>query len=319
MPYATERIALLIFPNFSLLGYAMVVEMLRFANENAGRDIYQSIVVAERGQVIECSNGTQIVPDATLGDVGDIDKILVCSSIRSHDNPGTTNIYRWLKACHRRGTPVGALGSGVWMLAEAGLLDHRQCAVHWREVDAFRESYPRASLSSEHYIIDGSVFTCVGGDSVTDMMLEMIASQHGELFAEQLRGTILLKPAQIGSEQQNLLSRALNGKSASRLQYVLKLMQDHIEQPLSLPRLCELIGINTRTLVRDTQEGFGCSPKVLYSRVRFERARSLLAHSSKDITHIAISCGFRSLAHFSSAFKQHVGTSPSQWRAMSKH
>jgi len=319
MSAGCERIALLIFPEFSLLGYALVVEMLRFANENAGREIYQSIVVAEHSQAISCSNGTQIVPDGTLDEVGDINKILVCSSIRYRDNPSTDKIHRWLKVHQQRGISIGALGSGVWILAEAGLLENRRCAVHWSEIDAFRESFPRSTISSKHYVVDDHVFTSAGGDSVTDMMLQMIARQHGELFAEQLRGTILLKPARIGIDQQNLMARALNGKSANRMQQVLKLMQDHIETPLSLPGLCELIGINPRTLVRYTQEGFGCSPKVLYSRVRLDRARSLLAHTSQNITNIAISCGFNSLAHFSSAFKQQSGVSPSQWRTQKRH
>lgn len=314
MTITTERIALLVFPNFSLLGYSLAVEMLRFANDIAGEQIYQSVVVAESPDPVVCSNGTRILPDESLSSIGDIDKILVCSSIRYLDNPGSKRVLRWLKVNYARGASVGALGSSVWVLAEAGLLQNRQCAVHWAEVDAFREGFPKALISNQHFVVDDRVFTSVGGDSVTDMMLLMIARQHGELFAEQLRGTIHLKPAQAGFVQQNLLSRSLNGKSAQQLQRVLKMMEDHIETPLPLPQLCEHIGTNARTLIRHTQAAFSCSPKTLYVRVRLERARSLLAHTSQGITDIAIACGFRSLAHFSSVFKHHSGDAPSQWR-----
>lgn len=314
MVATTEQIALLVFPNFSLMGYSLAVEMLRFANDIAGEKIYQSVVVAESTDPVACSNGTRILPDESLSNIGDIDKILICSSIGYLDRPGSKDILRWLRFNYSRGASVGALGSSVWVLAEAGLLQNRQCAVHWAEVDAFRESYPKALISKEHFVVDDRIFTSVGGDSVTDMMLLMIARQHGELFAEQLRGTIHLKPARDGFVQQNLLSRSLNGQSAKQLQRVLKIMEDHIETPLSLPLLCEHIGTNTRTLIRHTQAAFSCSPKALYIRVRLERAKSLLAHTSQGITDIAIICGFRSLAHFSSVFKQHSDVSPSVWR-----
>ena len=140
-------------------------------------------------------------------------------------------------------------------------------------------------------MVDDRLFTCVGGDSVTDMMLSMIGKHHGELFAEQVRGLIQLKPEQYGSEQQNLLMHSLNGKSATQMQRVLRAMESHIESPLPLPTLCERVGINPRTLVRHTQEAFGCSPKALYNKVRLERAKSLLAFTSKEITEIGLLCG----------------------------
>lgn len=315
----TRRIALLVFPNLSLMGYALALEMLRFANGIAGRAIYESVVVAETEGEIRCSNGTRILPGTHLDQIDDVDMVLICSSIRYRDNPDSPAIRRWLKTRYRSGAALGALGSGVWVLAEAGLLDHRHCAVHWTEIDAFRERYPLIKVTPDHYSVDGRFFTSVGGDSVTDMMLSIIARHHGELVAEQVRGMILIKPESFDIEQQNLLARSLNGKSARRVQRVLLTMENNVESPLPIPRLCVRAGINSRTLVRHTQEAFGCSPKALYIRVRLERAKTLLAHSANGITDIALSCGFRSLAHFSTQFKQYTGDSPSRWRSLRKY
>lgn len=51
------------------------------------------------------------------------------------------------------------------------------------------------------------------------------------------------------------------------------------------------------------------------SRVRVEKAKSLLANASARITQVAFSAGFECIPHFNRVFRKYAGLSPSQYRA----
>jgi transcriptional regulator GlxA family with amidase domain len=57
------------------------------------------------------------------------------------------------------------------------------------------------------------------------------------------------------------------------------------------------------------------SPGRAYSRLRMERARTLLIQSKSPMIEVALDVGFESASHFSRAFKRLYGRTPSQIRA----
>ncbi|NOU63941.1 helix-turn-helix domain-containing protein [Paenibacillus sp. LMG 31461] len=58
---------------------------------------------------------------------------------------------------------------------------------------------------------------------------------------------------------------------------------------------------------------FGQSPAAYMERVRMERACSLL-QTNISITEIAFELGFKTSQHFTTVFRKHIGSSPSEWR-----
>ena len=57
------------------------------------------------------------------------------------------------------------------------------------------------------------------------------------------------------------------------------------------------------------------TPKQYICSIRLRRARQLLAESRMPIGAVAAECGFASLYHFSRAFHEASGISPSEYRA----
>ncbi|GHF19694.1 hypothetical protein GCM10017044_13060 [Kordiimonas sediminis] len=81
-----------------------------------------------------------------------------------------------------------------------------------------------------------------------------------------------------------------------------------------IPALADKLGVTDRHLRRLFVQHLGQSPKEVQLQNRLELALEMLAVSQAPISDIAYSAGFRSLRRFNDAFKQHTGTSPSQWR-----
>ncbi len=79
--------------------------------------------------------------------------------------------------------------------------------------------------------------------------------------------------------------------------------------------LASAVGASDRRLSRDFREKLGVSVSEYLRREKLGRAAWLLQHSGISITDVAHEVGFRSPCNFSVAFKNHMGLTPSQFRA----
>ncbi len=81
----------------------------------------------------------------------------------------------------------GALSSGTYILALAGLLGGKRVTTHWEYVSAMAETFPDIEVQESIYTVDGRVFTCAGSASSMDLMLDRIHSDYGAELATWVR------------------------------------------------------------------------------------------------------------------------------------
>ena len=62
-------------------------------------------------------------------------------------------------AALRRPPGLGALCTGGYALARAGLLDTYRATIHWENLQALREEFPRVMLSNQVFTIDRDRYT----------------------------------------------------------------------------------------------------------------------------------------------------------------
>ncbi len=132
----------LLIEEFSHLAFSCAVEPpLRIANLVSGEDLYSWSFASENGETAICSNGSVTLVHHGFDGLPKSDQLFALSGIhmRSHVTKPLLATLRREKA---RGTSVGALCSGAWLLAEAGFLDGMQAAIHWEYHDAFTERFP---------------------------------------------------------------------------------------------------------------------------------------------------------------------------------
>jgi transcriptional regulator GlxA family with amidase domain len=58
----------------------------------------------------------------------------------------------------------------------------------------------------------------------------------------------------------------------------------------------------------------GLRPHEYMLRIRIEKAQAMLATSAMPIVEVALTCGFASQAHFTTAFRRVAGLTPNRWR-----
>jgi AraC family transcriptional regulator len=95
-------------------------------------------------------------------------------------------------------------------------------------------------------------------------------------------------------------------------------LRNHIENGLEglLPveDLAKLVSLSPSHFCRVFKESFGESPHSYVTRLRVERARTLMLTTSESLSQIALACGLADQAHLCRCFRRVTGTTPGFWR-----
>lgn len=314
MSRTTDFVFLLI-EEFSHLAFSCALEPLRIANLVADRELYRWTLSSVDGRTATCSNKAVTLVDRGLAPAERGEKLMIVSGINVQ-NHVTLELLRYLRAERARGTAIGAICSGAFILAEAGFLDQRRAAVHWEYHDVFAERFPSVDLTRSVFVADDKFVTASGGAAAADLMLHMIARDHGRDLAAAVADQMVYNAVREGSATQKISIRSRYGLRNSRLAEAVRLIEDNIETPLSSSELARRLGISTRQLERMFERYLNTSPKRYILDVRLHRARNLIVQSDQAITEIAMACGFTSTSHFSKVYRDHFGNTPGSQRAI---
>ncbi len=85
-------------------------------------------------------------------------------------------------------------------------------------------------------------------------------------------------------------------------------------RPVSLPDVAAHANLSPYHFLRVYKLTFGETPHEFLTRLRIERAKTLLARGSHNVTEACFEVGFSSLGSFSTLFTHRVGMSPSEYR-----
>jgi AraC family transcriptional regulator, glycine betaine-responsive activator len=312
---APIRIAFLLIPQFSMMSFSASIEPLRSANRMSERQLFEWQLVSVDGKQVGASNGIDIAASHSLDQVHKVDMLVVCAGLEPVQFSPRHKIHHHLRRLARHGSMVGAISTGSFILADAGLLTNRRCTVHWEYEDLFRSRYPALEISRDLYVIDRDVFTCSGGTAALDMMLQFVGLASTPGIAIAVAEQFIHPQIRNQEDHQRLETHARYGIDSPKLVEVLRLMEGAVENPLDIRQISDRVGISARHVERLFREQIGASPKAFYMRLRLARARTLLRQTIDPILAVAVECGFRSTSHFSHAYKRAFGIAPTDERS----
>ena len=305
----TKRFVFVLLERFSMLSFASAVECLRIANRMSGRELYSWSLLAEGGETVTCSAGTTFQLDGDLSELQRDDTILLCAGI---DVQGATSkkLLSWLRREARKGLKVGGLCTASYALAKAGLLDGKRATIHWENADSFSEEFEEVELTKSVFVIDGNRLSTAGGTSSIDLMLKLIANDHGEELANAVADQLIYSSIRTDQDTQRLSIPTRIGVRHPKLSMVIQMMESNIEEPISPSILAQDVGMSTRQLERLFRRYLNRSPKRYYMELRLQKARNLLMQTDMSVINVALACGFASPSHFSKCYRAHYDITP---------
>lgn len=124
---------------------------------------------------------------------------------------------------------------------------------------------------------------------------------------------IAYKVAQLEFDPEHTVSkRKLTSDEIERIRYAASLLTHDLEHPPNIADLSHHVGMCRSKLYACFREVFGITPFGYLQQKRMETAGNLLKSGEVNVTQAAYTVGYSSLSHFTKAFKQHFGVTPSK-------
>lgn len=315
------RLVILLLPEFSQLSLSSFLDPLRLANSISGRSFFEWAVASSDGMPVECASGISVAVGKDFAGVasdlrraGRADLIVVCAGDRV-EKQASASLVNLLRLSRRRKVPISALGTATWLLAASGMLDDTACTIHWPKQAALVETFGRLRVTNKLFVRDGDLVTCAGEFASFDLAMELISEHLGRDNASAVCRHTTASQWRSGSDRQWSCGSEYAGLS-SKLAEVVRLMDQHIDDPLSLGDMATCVGLSRRQVERLFARYVSCSPMRYYLRLRLDRAKRLIEQTDMPLLEIAVACGFTSASHFSKCFREAFGRAPSACRAV---
>ena len=316
-PLPKQRFVFLTLPNYSLIALSSAVDALRMANRVAQQEIYEWTLVTLDGRPTSASCGLSMAPTVSIDDMGPANILFVCGGVNV-EQAVTPDLLAALRRLAQRHVALGSLCTGGYALAKAGLLDKYKAVIHWENMSALQEKFPRVIFSDQLFAIDRDRYTCTGGIAPLDLMLKIIKDHLGSDIAPMISEQFILDRIRNDQDRQHVPLQARVGLFHENLIEAAALMEANIEEPLSLDEIAALVGVSRRQIERLFKRYVGEVPTKYYLDMRLRRARGLLLQTAMSIMEIAVACGFQSPPHFSKCYRNMFGHTPSAERQNSR-
>ena len=304
-----RRFVFVLIENFTLLSFSSALDALRIANRMSGKKLYDWIFIGENEEFVSCAAGPQVKLDNSLVELHRDDTILLCGGTAIQEST-TKKLIGWLRREARRGLIIGGLCTAAYPMAKAGLLDDKKATIHWENQDSFAEEFLEVELTKTVFVCDGNRYTTAGGTSSIDLLLKIIADEHGEELANAVADQMIYSSIRTDQDTQRLSVPTRIGGRHPKLSKVIQMMEINIEEPISPSILAKDVGMSTRQLERLFRRYLDRSPKRYYMELRLQKARNLLMQTDMSVINVALACGFASPSHFSKCYRAHYDTTP---------
>jgi len=307
------KVTFLVFSGASIMCVASAVDPLRAANRISGETLFDFKLVSVTGEAPVTTCGLPVAVSGRFDAAEPTDVLVVVAGFGTQ-NYATSALLAGLRRAARAARACGGVEAGTWLVARAGLLEGRSATTHWEDMEDFSTAFPGVDVRPDRYVIDGPVFTSGGASPTFDLMLHLIRTRLGMAAALDVASVFIYDQARAATDAQPLVSLGRLDGYDPRLAQAIRLMEAHVDQPLTIDAVAKRAGVTARTLESIFRKSIGETPGAYYLRLRLSAARRLVVDTRIALADIAGRTGFSSAAAFSRAFSRAFGEAPVRLR-----
>lgn len=303
----TAHVAVLVLDDSNMLSLAAAIDPLRAANRRAGRQLYKWQMIGPTGGTVQLTSGMS-VPVAPVTQLLRADLLIVVAAfnLAQHATPALLASLRRLAPLCRR---VAAIDGGPWLIAKAGLLNGHCATTHWEDLESFAAQFDQIEVKQERFVISGKFASSGGAAPTIDMMLHLIAQDHGAELSARVASALIYDPGGGGNRPQSLTATARLQQRHPIVARAVAMMEAQIDEPLPIHAIADRLGLSSRHLETRFQRALGQPPKRFYLDLRLSEARRLAQDTNLAVSEIAQATGFPAQSSLSRAFQRRFGQS----------
>jgi len=317
---APHRVLLLVFPDFQLLDATGPADVFASVDEHlppAARPAYRLEALSPAGGLVRSSTGlelaTRALPDPT--EVAGC-TLLIAGGHGVQAAMQQGGVARWLMQAAPHATRCGAVCTGAFLMAQAGLLEGRAVVTHWRYAELLQRLFPRLEvLPDALFVRDDTFYSSAGVTAGMDLCLSLVEEDHGrELSLRVARGLVMYLRRPGGQRQFSAELLAQQAPEGGQMEQLVKWLRDRLAQVLDVEEMAAQMAMSARTLHRHCQAEMGMTPAKLLLQLRLEKASQLLERGEPSLKRVAQQTGFGSEYNLRRAFVQALGVTPGEYR-----
>lgn len=227
---------------------------------------------------------------------------------------GNSMLSAWILDHYTKGANVASMCTGAYLLASTGLLDNKNCSIHWKSAANFHKLFPKVNLKTEQIITDEQgIYTNGGGYSFLNLLLYLV-----EKFYDRQTAIYCSKIFQIDIARQTQSDFMIfNGQKSHGDEMVMR-VQDYLEnnfsEKISMEKLSEKFTVGRRNFDRRFIKATGNTPVEYLQRIKVESAKKELESSRKTVNEVMYAIGYTDIKAFREIFRRFTGLSPLEYK-----
>ncbi|GEP05334.1 GlxA family transcriptional regulator [Methylobacterium oxalidis] len=304
-------IGVLAIPELKLMSLA-ALSVFQAANGVAGSRAYEVRLVSERGGSVPTNVGFGVETEPVDAAPGAFDTFIIGAFTGMEAGSPALLDYAARSAAGAR--RVASFCTGVFVLAEIGLLGGRRATTHWLNTAALQARYPDLRVETDRiFVNDGTVWTSAGMTASIDMALALVEDDLGRPTAREVARRMLLDRRRFGAQPQASSLIDLEPRS-DRIQRALDFARLNLREALTVSQLAEIARLSPRQFSRAFHAELGQPPAKVIERLRADAARVMLAQGRHSLEVIAAETGFADRERMRRAFLRIYGRNPGAFR-----
>ncbi len=220
-----------------------------------------------------------------------------------------------IKQHYDRGGLLLSICSGSFLLAEAGLMQHRPALMHWINEASFQRMFPGLKINTRSSVADyGNIICSIGGS----MAYEYLVMHLVERFAGHRAAVDTAKLLMMNLNAPSTRPYRTSQESSEHADDLVHRAQRYIDKnsgdELSIGDLSRDLFISERQLNRRFIKALHCSPVQYLQKSRINRACSLLELTQLPSSKIVYEVGYKDESSFRRLFKKQMEMTMESYR-----
>jgi len=311
---AGHNVVALVYDGLCTFEYGIAAEVFGLSRPELGRELYRFSSVALQKKPLRAAGGLVVKATGKLTDLNAAHTIVIpgwCDK----DEPVPENICQHLRRAHDRGVRILSICSGAYVLAAAGLLEHRRATTHWRYAKHIKTAFPNIELQENQlYIDDGNIITSAGSSAGIDACLHIVRCDYGAKLANAVARRLVMHSHRQGNQTQFIDQPLPKSGEDERLSKLIEELRSDIASSHRIASMAGTVGMSSRTFQRRFIAFTGVPAMKWLAQERVSRSCHLLETSDLTIDQISELVGFSGADALRYHFREILALSPNEYR-----
>ena len=192
-----QTVGIYLYNNMEVLDFAVPFEVFSTAQrlyslqgEGPSDKLFEVIITAEKQSEIIARGGLKVMPMYGIDYHPHIDVLIIPGGVVTAQM-NKQNILSWIRSTSERANITASIGTGVFILAAAGLVEEMEVTTHWEDIEELKKAYPDLIIKENvRWVDNGHILTSAGISAGIDMSLYLVSRvagmDHAKLTARQL-------------------------------------------------------------------------------------------------------------------------------------